>query len=110
MTFLTPKCFWSLIWTSHTYGILKLYNVNIHCYVTFWQIAIARSLGRLHFLISTQNIWKDFAEDFKTSSIKREYSISMKLLKGFKGTKFTKSFCNFLELLQNDNIFNFPYT
>ena len=26
---LTPKCFWSLIWASHTYSILKLYIMNV---------------------------------------------------------------------------------
>ena len=26
---LNPKCFWSPIWASHTYSILKLYIMNV---------------------------------------------------------------------------------
>ena len=63
---LSPINFWSPIWTSHRYVILKFYNVKIDCAVTFWWILIACSLARLFFMTPTQSNLKRVRWRFHT--------------------------------------------
>ena len=37
----------NFIWASHTYGILKMYNVNLNCDVSFWWIVMACCLAKI---------------------------------------------------------------
>ena len=77
--------FWRQIWVFHTYDILKLYNVNLECDVTFCQIFIACCRKRISFFTPGYKVtWKGFDEDFISSNLKREYTINMNMLKAFR--------------------------
>lgn len=58
---LTSKGGRNRIWASHTYGTLKLYNMNITCDVTFWSTMIVCCFARLLSLmkISYHQVWRD---------------------------------------------------
>ena len=63
--------FWRQIQVSHTYDVLKLYNVNLECDVTFCQIFIACCRKRISFFKHGHKVnWKGFDEYFMSSNLK----------------------------------------
>lgn len=57
----------------------------IHGDVTFGGIVIACCLKRSHFWHPPKVTWKESDIDFISSSIKREHTIGIKMLKAFRG-------------------------
>jgi hypothetical protein len=64
-----------MIQTSHTYGILKTYNVKVDFDMIFLEIMIACCLLML-FILTFKHIitWKEFDEEFLSLNIKRAHT------------------------------------